>query len=295
MKHIKTKIAAFACAAVTSVCAAQGLTASAANGSAPAGTIESQVSCQEQGYRMSDFLHSVGGHQFPAGRYWNSGNPDTCTTTYNTGKTTKVTVGQVCSAGFSTNLMGGPAAGAQIQRSAAFARKLASIYFGTDIYMRQGTYKNFTARLGDQITYYTGNGTQTHTVFVTGTNNNGDLTLAECEDNVGCKISYSGTCFFHNGAFIRNGKSYGLKYVERPVKIGDVDGNGFVDGNDCTRMIQVQNGTFNFSGINYNMMRAAADVDRDWQFYDQDDFNYVATHATAGGCLSGYGYVKALW
>ncbi|HAG12306.1 MAG TPA: hypothetical protein DCG49_00410 [Ruminococcus sp.] len=288
MKHIKTKIAAIACAAVSAVCGAQGITASAA--ATHGSTTQSQVegNCDAVPF----FMHYIS-LKFPTNSYWNSGNPNTVTYSYNSGKTTKVTVGKVCDSGFkTTNVYGGPTEGTQLTRSAAFARKLAEELFDTNIFMRSGTGKTFTPRVGDQITYYTGSGSATHTVFITGVN--GGVTYADCQDNTGCKISLTNSCSFSNGVFVKNGVGYSVKHVERPVKVGDVNGDSVVDGNDCTTLIKVQLGTFNFSGVNYDMMRAAADVDQDWVFYDQDDFNYIASHYH-GGCLDNHGYVKTLW
>ncbi|HAG12307.1 MAG TPA: hypothetical protein DCG49_00415 [Ruminococcus sp.] len=285
MKHIKTKIAAIACAAISTVCAAQGITASAAI----THTSMTQYAV-ERGYSSSDFLHYMA-NKFPSGKYWNSGNADTYTSTYNSNKTTYVPVGPVCDPGFkTTNVFNAPTQNTQLTKSAAFARKCAMELFGTTVYMRTGSHKNFSANVGDQITYTDGN--KKHTVFVT-RKDGGTLSFAEVQDNAGCKISYSGTGFFHNGALVRNNVGYTVNYVERPIKVGDVNGDTVVDGADSSALTAIINGTFDYTGKNYNMLRAAGDVNRDWTMNAAD--RTIIDQKRDQGILLTYGYVKTIF
>lgn len=284
MKHIKSKVAAIACAAITTICSAQAITASAASQH----TTQRQRTCQTAPTNMSDFIR----HQamaLPGGSYWNAGVPNRSTGSSVSRVSTYITVGPVCGAGFKNNLHGGPQQGEEIWRSAAFARYFASQYFGTEIFMRHSTDKNFTTQLGDQITYYT-SGNATHTVFVTKSNLCCDVT-----DDFACKITYGKSFSINNGGIIIGGKRYSIKYVERPIKVGDFNGDSIIDSKDPTEINKIMYGGYDWYDNNWNFMRSACDMNRDNNITSADLTKFNSDKNYTEKVMNTYGYVKTLW
>ena len=197
MKHLKSKAAAILLASVTAVSGAASLNASAVtqNGN----TQYARLS----GSSMPFYMHAEAGYKFPSGRYWNTGNPETCSTSFN-GTTTYISEGQVKGGGYTNSYTG--SGNGSLSGSAGFARKLAVDYFGTDHFIRlSGAGINFQAKIGDQIAIgtYNSNGTLNveqvaFVTYVDGTSFN----FAYANQYNRCKISWSGTASIHNGAYL---------------------------------------------------------------------------------------------
>ncbi|MCQ2417920.1 MAG: dockerin type I repeat-containing protein [Oscillospiraceae bacterium] len=265
MKALKRKVAAIACAAVSVVCSAQAVTAFAA---------AKQTYCQQYQREvlktpMSDAL-----------RYWANKYPS------KTRWSNSVKSGQTIGFGYRYDNSVNNASDVTLYNSAAFARQLALDYFETNIYIRMGTEKTFTPKIGDQITYV--NGSRLQTIFLTDTN-----TYAQCSEDRYTMITYGNKCSFSNGVLVLNGKAYSIKYVERPVKVGDANGDTVIDSKDLTAMNFYLNNKW--TTYDYNFFIAACDIDKNG-VVNMTDYNYLKNNTdSTNKILKNKGYVASLW
>lgn len=288
MKRTSKKAVSILAAAMLGVSAAQGLAMSA---SATTFTSFTEYAALGQPYRMADYTrHEY--MKFPTGKYWNTGNVDTVSN-YPRDVNTQMTGGTVVGYGH-VNLPSNQTP-SYLTCSAGFARKLAYDYFNTNYYVRVGAGKNFNLHNGDQVTLRTANNTL-HTVFILNTTGTGDIQYVDCTDDPGtCRINWSNYCFIHNGAFIKhsgsNYTSFSIEYVDRPLMAGDVNGDTIVDGSDISAFSQLRNGQYNLSNKNYNFIRAAADLNGDYNFTNAD----LSLFHTTNGYMTNKGFITYLY
>ena len=282
MKNMKTRIAAAACAAITAVCGAQALSASAFNNGHPySGNTQSWCqNPQNMGYN----LHA-----------WQSyGWPENSTFTQT------VKAGTCVGKGFTNSHISSYTTSTTLRNSIGWVRYLANSHFGFEAAKAawlELPKTDFTAsgyyRQGDQIFLYN-NANGYHALFLTSYNGN---TFYVSEINGG-KIKW-GVKYqrLSNYQFKRvsDGKIYDLLYVARPIKEGDANGNGFVDRNDVI-WIENHNGGANYSGVNNNLLLSAADVTGNWWLDNSDSSEIYGHMYETEGYMSGdYRYVLAQW
>ncbi|MBQ6042403.1 MAG: hypothetical protein IJL32_16710 [Oscillospiraceae bacterium] len=292
MKRTSKKAASILAAALLGVTAAQGFAMTA---SATTLTPFTQYAALGQSYRMIDFVrHEC--MKFPTNKYWNTGNVDTCSSSPRD-VTTQMTGGTVVGRGHT--ILPANQTPSTLTGSAAFARKLAYDYFETNYYVRIGSNKNFKLHSGDQVTVrgWNGNSNALHTVFVLDANATGDYSFADCTDAVDtCRINWNNKCFTHNGSFIvrkSNGATtaYSIDHVDRPLMAGDVNGDTVVDGSDASAFSQLRYGQYDLNNKNYNFIRAAADLNRDYNF-TVDDYAYFQMN---NGYMTNLGFITYLY
>ncbi len=207
--------------------------------------------------------------KFPHGKYWNSSNPDSYTSTPCRDHSNYSTCGTVplrytVSAGYTA--LPSSESYTDVYQCYAFARKLAiDFYGGCQVWTRHRTDKNFKVRVGDQIRirYTYSNGTSSyHSVFVTDVTGN-SIKFAECNAGSPCQIRWDRSASIHNGGFIDGGNYYSILWVDRPAMAGDVNGDAVVDWSDANALYAICNGTYNYGSANRSYVREAADLNND--------------------------------
>lgn len=270
MKKMRARAAAVLCAAITTVCGAQALSASAYSY-----TVNTQSYC-ENPMNMSHNVYLWSVYNYEEGERF----------------TAKPKSGLVLGYGFSSNPTSGYYSGKTLTGSEAFARTLAEQHFGTTTFMEYGGGKNLSVRIGDQIHMFSGNSKKT--VFLTSI---GNYNYCAEVDDATKQIHWGTRYILHNGAFIQvddNGsiiKSYTVDYVLRPIKRGDANGDSFVNAADVSYIANNFGKYANsFPGKRYDVMMAALDMNGNWQI-DRTDADTVRLHYS-NGILGDYGYVR---
>ena len=280
MKHIKARIAAIAMAAITSVAAAQAISASAFRY-----TSKTQTQCETASY-MNSIMTNWKNSTFRQNAYWNQ----------------NLTSGVVVGPNFSNVTISGKYEGAPLSGSEALVRKMAQLYFGTNIF--QEVYCNgkfYSAQLGDQLVI-TRNG-QKRYLFVT------DNGYTELVNN---RIKHNNNYQISNGVMIIGNQTWICDYVLRPVKQGDANGDGtviafdyYVWNSDLTAISDYAAGNFP-NGVRQDVLVAASSLNKDWTINSTDynalkddqretpGFNYTG-YSYNGRMNGNYGYVTRLW
>ena len=318
-KQLTTKFAALCSAALFAFNGVQSLTASAATY-----TTYTQNTLTSA-YHMADFVRHES-MKFPNGRYWNNvNNPDGWTYSQcahhpaihdNMSASEFDCCGRV-SAG---NMYYGtyrkrinPGLEGYMFQCAGYARKLAMDYFETNYFNQirytQTTSYQYVPRLGDQIRI-----SEQHTVFVTGVQKLGDysyrVTYSDCngvDSNHKCQIQWNKTVTLNRytggygssaydvmGFYSSTGAACPVTGVTRPLLVGDVNGDSFVDWNDYHDLYYINHYGFNqvYSMADYWTLFAVCDINRDGRVND-DDANLIPRYAS-NGILPNYGYVKGV-
>lgn len=275
MKTMKTRIAAAACAAITAICGAQALTASAFNYNHPY-SLNTQEWCTRNLGRSLRMWQSYG---LAEGTYWSN----------------SVKAGTMVGKGFTNAHISSYSTNQNIFNQMAFPRYLACSHFGFDAekaaWMEipqadcNGCYEG-----GDQI-FLKSNGTY-HAVFVESYYNTLYCSELDSSKHIRWNVTYErvGNTQLKR---VRDGKIFDILYVARPIKEGDANGDGRVEVDDCG-WIGSHYGNGIISGTNRDILMAAADVSGNWQI-DWDDLYGIYTNMT-GGIMGRDGrYVMAKW
>ncbi|MDO5558618.1 MAG: hypothetical protein Q4F95_03370 [Oscillospiraceae bacterium] len=153
-----------------------------------------------------------------------------------------------------------------LRKSAGFASKVQSDYFETDSFIQcnlsrvsnaikydDGT--AYTPRIGDVLKFYDNGG---FSIFITGVRDN-TIQYADCDADGNCKINWI------NSANINDLNVHGhryVDYVQRPMMVGDVNGDTFIDSKDQTELFRIQ---MHEATVEYNKKYrdGAADITRD--------------------------------
>lgn len=205
-------------------------------------------------------------NKFPAGKYWNGGNPESYTNSpcRNHNACTRVRFDYTIGAGY-TALPSNEKCSGLIQ-CYGFARKLATdFYGGCQVWTRQRTDKNYQVRVGDQIRirYTSSNGRYSdHSVFVTDVTGS-SFKYADCNYYGTCQIRWDNPASIHNGGFIENGNYYSILWVDRPAMAGDINGDSVVDGKDSSALYSIYRGTYNYGNANQRYVKQVADINND--------------------------------
>ncbi|MDO5559219.1 MAG: M4 family metallopeptidase [Oscillospiraceae bacterium] len=128
---------------------------------------------------------------------------------------------------------------------AGFARKLQMDYFGTTKYLQLNTASSYSPRIGDHLRVIpsrTGPNTTAHSIFITSVNGN-TIQYADCNASGNNNIAWdkTGTISKSNGVLniTLGSSSYNFVWVERPIMMGDINGDSNVNQSDVTALNQI--------------------------------------------------------
>ncbi|MBQ6039551.1 MAG: hypothetical protein K5705_03245 [Oscillospiraceae bacterium] len=279
MKNMKTRIAAAACAAITVLCGAQALNASAFNYGHPYSGND-QEWCEMS---MGRSLRMWQSYSHPEGSYW-----------YQT-----VQAGTMVGKGFTTAHSSNWPVNQTLYGGIGWVRYLACSHFGFE----QGKAAwlelpktDFTSsgyyRRGDQIFLKQGN--SYHAVFLTGINGD-NFTVSELDGTtVKWGVAYKRLSNYRLKR-VSDGAIFNIQYVARPIAEGDANGDGWVNRNDVI-WIEQHNGNANYSNVNNDLLLGAADVTGNWQLDSSDSSEiYAHMYESEGYMVGNYRYVLASW
>ena len=279
MKNMKTRIAAAACAALTAICGAQALSASAFNYGHPY-TTNTQDWC-ENPQNMSYNLHAWQSYGYSEGSSWS----------------TSVKAGTCVGKGFSSAHISSYNVNQNLFNQISWVRYLAASHFGMEpqkaVWLELPktdfpSYGYYT--IGDQI-FLKATG-EVHAVFLTSFTGN-TFTCSEVRSGKvrwGVKYQRLSSYKFKR---MSDGKVYDLSYVARPIKEGDATGDGTVNLNDVIWLEQ-NYGSGIITSTNRDALMAAADVSGNW-WLDVPDRDEIYAHAYQGRMVGDYRYVLAQW
>ena len=202
-------------------------------------------------------------YKFPAGKYWNGGNPDSYTSTActNHNHDNYFMQNYVYTPGYTscTRYVSG-------HQCYGFAAKLASdFYGGADVWIRFSNPSNPQFRVGDIVRI----GNNMHSIFITEVNGS-SIKFADCNWNNTCKIRWDVSATVTNNRIRFGGTSYSVYFIERPVMAGDVNGDSQITWADVDIISQIFRGIYDFSGKDRQVIMEAADLDNDGQISFND-------------------------
>ena len=150
---------------------------------------------------------------------------------------------------------------------AGFAKKLQYEYFNTTKYLRLSNL-TYEPRVGDhlRVSY---RGIVNHSVFVTSVSGN-TFTYADCNSNGNCNIKWGGIGNVVNGSIILDGSTYSFSWVERPIMVGDVNGDSYVNSGDVTAIYSIISNPNNTTNISTKYRNLSADINRDGSINTMD-------------------------
>ena len=278
MKNMKTRIAAAALAAITAVCGAQALSASAFNWGHPY-SLNDQTWCYMSLGRSQRMWQNYG---LPEGGYF-----------YQT-----VQAGTMVGKGFTTSHLSNWPKNQTLYGGIGWVRYLACSHFGFEqnkaawLELPKTDFTSYAKyRGGDQV--FLKQGSSYHAVFVTGSYNS----TLYCSELDGSIIKW-GVEYKRMSNYklkrVSDGQIFDIQYVARPIKEGDANGDGIVNASDVT-WINQHNGGANYSGYNRDIMLAAADVDGTW-WLNSNDASIIDANRNADGYMDGdFRYVMGEW
>ena len=127
---------------------------------------------------------------------------------------------------------------------AGFARQMQIDYFDTTKFIQIPLYGSYTPRIGDHLRADY-RGILQHSILITGVTDNGNdnytITYADADANGRCEINISCTATISNGR-LYDGLTWSCSWVERPMMVGDVNGDSLINYNDYTEMSNVISG-----------------------------------------------------
>ena len=179
---------------------------------------------------------------------------------------------------------------------AGFAKKLQYDFFGTRKYLQLSGI-DYTPQVGDHLRIsnnYHGFYSE-HSVFVMSVNGN-TITYADCNSGEYCRINWNKTMTINrdsNGkiaSFNLDGATYQFEWVERPMKLGDVNGDSMVDAQDVSAIQRVINGTYSNNYRNARYRSYAADMNCDG-YVNSADYSLLVNYVY-GFTTADYGYLK---
>ena len=171
---------------------------------------------------------------------------------------------------------------------AGFAKKLQYDYFNTTKYLQLSNLTQYEPRVGDHLRVsYRMVG---HSVFVTSVNGN-TFTYADCNSNGKCNINWAKNGKVNSdGSITLDGSTYLFSWVERPIMVGDVNGDSYVNSDDLTALRNIILRIDNATNISTKYRTLAADIDRNGKI-DATDLASLTQYLNGSSSLKLY-YVK---
>lgn len=261
-------------------------------------------SSANNGTRFSNFLRSAS-YKYPQGTYWTADDVNT-TSRYTATTRNGITIGPTFRRNFDSTynyLYQEP-----YYRCAGFARKLQQEFYETTTFLHLTEEGDFTyvPRVGDHLRCgFTGHSITNddgHSIFITGVtkinNNEYSIIYADCNANGDSMIAYtqSGKIRRSNGniSITLGNYSYRFDFVERPVMVGDVNGDSYVDSKDITLMQKlVNNSNYRESySTDIKFRNEAADLNRNGRV-DNSDLTALKNAVKSGvDFIGSYYYLK---
>ena len=200
--------------------------------------------------------------KFPAGKYWNGGNPNSYTNTPCNGHANDnyYRHKNIYTNGYTSKI--GSVNGYQCY---GFAQKLQSDFYGVDgvdggAWIRFTNPAGLAIRPGDHIRI----GNNQHSVFVTEVDlSTNQLKIADCNAGGTCVIRWNVDASVSGNTFYLQGYAYRLYWIERPVMAGDTNGDSAVTAIDISNIRKIALGTFDFTGKQKAVIKEAADINND--------------------------------
>ena len=119
---------------------------------------------------------------------------------------------------------------------------------------------------------------------------------ADCNSDGKCKILWnqSGSFTKSNGVYTFNigGTSYKFEWVERPIKLGDVNADGVLSSSDVSEMTRIISGSSTSSQVDRYYRTLAADVNGDGVVNSSDKTLVSRLVNNTYSTRSTYGFVK---
>ena len=175
--------------------------------------------------------------------------------------------------------------------SARFAQQLQTEYYGIKHFLHLTNSANYLPRIGDHLRI-----SSNRSIFITGVSGS-TITYVDCNANGDSKVAWSKTGTFtknSNGTFrIKLGSTYySFVWVERPVKLGDLNGDSNVNQTDINLLKQVVSyGTsYNPNGCNIIYRNFAADLNKDGNINSTD--TNLLTNATMSSAGINYEFIR---
>lgn len=133
----------------------------------------------------------------------------------------------------------------------------------------------------------------THSIFITSVTGN-SFTYADCNADIKNQIAWNkrGSVSRSNGnlTITLSNKSMEMIWVERPVMIGDANGDSVIDQNDVYAIDNVINGSISYDVA--NKVRAyACDLNKDGKVTSTDK-NLLKNSINSSGYLATYNFVR---
>ena len=181
---------------------------------------------------------------------------------------------------------------------AGFAKKLQYDYFGTTKYLQLSNPNKYVPRIGDHLRISVGGGNP-HSIFITSVDGN-KFTYADCngdgmETNT-IKWNQTGSideCVSDGILSVRldNKRTpYQFEWVERPIMIGDVNGDSFVDNGDISFLDDMIHYNFTDNDIAGHYRFLSADIDQNGVL-DNNDIYILSNDIYDNNGIS-FGYLK---
>ncbi len=192
---------------------------------------------------------------------------------------------------------------------AGFARLLQIQYFGTTKFLRIENPGLYDVKLGDHVRYKTPSGNE-HSIFITDFEKKGfeeyHITYADCNGgSTDCEVNWyqeatlysdlEGLYFNFKNPMTRNYEKYYISWIERPIQVGDCDGDSFVNERDFAVISNLYYYPENYSDPSYDLelQKAASDINGDGKV-DLDDFDELRAIRTQryNTFFKTHGYLK---
>ena len=181
---------------------------------------------------------------------------------------------------------------------AGFAKKLQYDYFGTTKYLQLSNPNKYVPRIGDHLRVSVG-GSDPHSIFITSVDGN-KFTYADCNgdgknNNI---IKWDQTGSINEGVSggilsvrLDNQKiPYQFEWVERPIMVGDVNGDSFVDSGDISFLDDMIRYSFTDNDIAGHYRFLSADIDQNGVL-DNNDIYILSNDIYDNNGIS-FGYLK---
>lgn len=315
-KQLKTKLAAIGSAAMFAFTGVQSLTASAATYTTQTQSLLTNTN------HMTDFVRAES-QKFPNNKYWNNTSNSNGWTNSQCAHHPATNLQQYHASDFpccgrvaAGNMYYGdyqkinnPGIDGYSFQCAGYAKKVAMDYFQTDCFNQisftQQTSYQYVPRIGDQMRI-----SGQHTVFVTGVQKLGNysyrVTYTDCngvDNQHRCQIKWSRTVTLNRysggwgnnaydvmGFYSSNGTACPVTAVIRPILVGDVNGDSFVDALDYSAMASLLGQSPSYWNSR-PMKKAVCDIDKDGKIAYND---FLLLGSFYDGILPNAGYVKGV-
>ncbi|MBQ6040894.1 MAG: M4 family metallopeptidase [Oscillospiraceae bacterium] len=235
--------------------------------------------------------------KFPTGKYWTTGNPDTCgnTPVYDD-HSTFVPMGPTVYYGFGSI---GWQDEEEYFQCAGFAKKVQMDRYHTNMFTQDDRASSYTPKAGDHLrleVIYKGHLLSEHSVFVTAANSS-TLTYAECNYDGNNRIRWDQSASWYRDenskvCFSQGSYTYRFVWVERAIPVGDTNADGAVTSADRTMMNALINNSASTHYVNTIMRRYAADINRDGWINNDDLVLLNKLISNTSGIRSYYGFIK---